>query len=119
MIDIAAERARAGELLDRAELGDGWREEPAIPDPASIGALDGFRWFSPERQARLNVYVFDHVQRAMVAGEMLVEMIDAEPYHARAAVNGGLLCVGVAELASPESRRAVDAALAAFASDEG
>jgi hypothetical protein len=35
-----------------------WSEERVVPDPASLGALDGFRLVSGDAEVRLNIYVY-------------------------------------------------------------
>jgi hypothetical protein len=114
MSDDAAERSRAHELLAHADLGEGWQEEAAIPEPASVGALDGFRLISADRTVRINVYVYRESGQGTATGEALTEMVDGDVYHAGSAVNGRLLCFAVASADSANGRRLVDEALAAM-----
>jgi hypothetical protein len=112
---VSTERSRAHQLLSVGELGVEWREERVVPDPASLGALDGFRLVSDDAEVRLNIYVYAEWGQGAAAGAALEEMVDGDVYYAGSTINGRLLCFAVTSTGSERGRRLVDDALGAFA----
>jgi hypothetical protein len=113
--DVAAERARAHELLRLGDLDMTWTEEPAVPAPEDIGALDGFRVVSADGAVRISIYVYGSWGEGGAAGQALTEMVDGDEYHAQSTVNGRLMCFGVTAAGSASGCHLLDQALGALA----
>ena len=113
-VDVPGERARAMRLLDHVHGEAVWREEPPVPDAASLGALDGFRLISSDEQVRINVYIYAELDEGTTTATALQEMTDGDVYHPRATVHGRLLCFAVARADDPTGVRLVDGATAAM-----
>ena len=112
---VAAERARAFDLLALGEFDTEWREEAAVPDAQSLGALDGFRLVSAGDQVRLSVYVYSRWGEGLDTGITLEEMVDGDVYYARSTTNGRLLCFALCNADSSSGRQLVDEVLGAMA----
>ena len=72
---------RAMRLLDHVRGEAVWREEPPVPDAASLGALDGFRLISSDEQVRINVYIYAELDEGTTTATALQEMTDGDVYH--------------------------------------
>jgi hypothetical protein len=112
---VTAERSRARDLLSLGNLGIRWREEPVVPEPASLGALDGFRLVSDDGEVRLNIYVYAEWGQGAATGTALEEMVDGDVYYARNTINGRLLGFAVTNGNSERGRQLVDQVLGALA----
>jgi hypothetical protein len=112
---VAGERARARELLTLAGIDADWVEEAAVPDAASLGALDAFRWRSRAPDVQLNVYVFADWGGGLVAGAALQDHVDGDQYYCRHVTNGRLLAVAIAASGDEAACRLADDSLSGLA----
>jgi hypothetical protein len=112
---VNEERARALLLRGFAPGDTEWTDEAAVPDAASLGALDAFRWRARSADVVITVYVFAVWGGGLAAGEAIQDHVDGDQYHCRYVTNGRLLAVAIAPSADPAGRRLADQTLSALA----